>query len=182
MVPTSRPRPQRAIINLSCQQGLEWGPPSLVKIIGQLLHMRSSEIRLRKLKLRLRDKRFANHKTPCLPSGSNHFSRSWFFGAVAPRIYFIIYLLILLILKNYNISKLLIFIHCQVQLRNKRSLKCETSRLRKIFHCVICHGTSCIEKKNLTHHWMIVGPHKDYANESATMYGLFTSIVVQYKT
>ena len=27
--------------------------------------MRSSEIRLRKLKLRLRDKRFANHKVPC---------------------------------------------------------------------------------------------------------------------
>ena len=27
--------------------------------------MRSSEIRLRKLKLRLRDKRFANHKAPC---------------------------------------------------------------------------------------------------------------------
>ena len=28
--------------------------------------MRSSEIRLRKLKLRLRDKRFANHKAPCI--------------------------------------------------------------------------------------------------------------------
>ena len=27
--------------------------------------MRSSEIRLRKLKLRMRDKRFANHKAPC---------------------------------------------------------------------------------------------------------------------
>ena len=27
--------------------------------------MRSSEIRLRKLKLRLRDKHFANHKAPC---------------------------------------------------------------------------------------------------------------------
>ena len=27
--------------------------------------MRSSEIQLRKLKLRLRDKRFANHKAPC---------------------------------------------------------------------------------------------------------------------
>ena len=48
--------------------------------------LRSSEIRLRKLKLRLRDKRFANHKAPLLSSGSNHFSRSWLFGAVAPRI------------------------------------------------------------------------------------------------
>ena len=48
--------------------------------------MRSSKIRLRKLKLRLRDKSFANHKAPVLPSGSNCFSRSWLFGAVAPRI------------------------------------------------------------------------------------------------
>ena len=46
-------------------QGLERGPPSLVRTIGQLLDMRSSEIRLGKLKLRLRDKRFANHKAPC---------------------------------------------------------------------------------------------------------------------
>ena len=30
-----------------------------------LLDMRSSKIRLRKLKLRLREKRFANHKAPC---------------------------------------------------------------------------------------------------------------------
>ena len=36
----------------------------LVRIIGSLLDI-SSEIRLRKLKLRLRDKRFANHKAPC---------------------------------------------------------------------------------------------------------------------
>ena len=36
-------------------QGLERGPPSLVRIIGQLLDMRSSEIWLKKLKLRLRD-------------------------------------------------------------------------------------------------------------------------------
>ena len=43
-------------------QGLERGPPSLVRKIGQLLDVRSSETRLRKLKLRLRDKRFANHK------------------------------------------------------------------------------------------------------------------------
>ena len=42
-----------------------WGPPSLVRTIGQLLDVRSSEIRLRKLKLRLRDKRFANHKGSC---------------------------------------------------------------------------------------------------------------------
>ena len=46
-------------------QGLERGPPSLVRTIRQLFDMRSSEIRLRKLKLRLRDKRFANHKAPC---------------------------------------------------------------------------------------------------------------------
>ena len=46
-------------------QGLERGSHSLVRTIGQLLDMRSSEIRLRKLKLRLRDKRFANHKAPC---------------------------------------------------------------------------------------------------------------------
>ena len=46
-------------------QGLERGPTSLVRIIGQLLDMISSEIRLRKRKLRLRDKRFANHKAPC---------------------------------------------------------------------------------------------------------------------
>ena len=36
-------------------QGLERGPPCLVRPIGQLLDMRSSEIRLRKLKLRLGD-------------------------------------------------------------------------------------------------------------------------------
>ena len=46
-------------------QGLERGPPSLVRTIGQLLDMRGSEIRSRKLKLRLRDKRFANRKAPC---------------------------------------------------------------------------------------------------------------------
>ena len=46
-------------------QGLERGPPSPVRAIGYILDMRSSEIRLRKLKLRLRDKRFANHKAPC---------------------------------------------------------------------------------------------------------------------
>ena len=45
-------------------------------------------IQLRKLKLRLRNKRFANHKAPVLSFGSNHFSRSWLFGAVVPRIYF----------------------------------------------------------------------------------------------
>ena len=46
-------------------QGQERGPPSLVRTIGQLLDMRSSEIRLRKLKLRLMAKRFANHTVPC---------------------------------------------------------------------------------------------------------------------
>ena len=48
--------------------------------------MRSSEIRLRILKLRLRDKCFANHEAPWLPSGTNHISRSWLFRAVVPRI------------------------------------------------------------------------------------------------
>ena len=43
---------------------LERGSPSLVRTIGQLLDI-SSEIRLRKLKLRLRDKRLANHKALC---------------------------------------------------------------------------------------------------------------------
>ena len=46
-------------------QGLERGTPSLVRTIWQVLDMRSSEIRLRKLKLRLMDKRFANHNAPC---------------------------------------------------------------------------------------------------------------------
>ena len=41
--------------------------------------MRCSEIRLRKLKLRL------NTKIPALPSGNNRFSRSWFFGIVIPN-------------------------------------------------------------------------------------------------
>ena len=53
--------------------------------------MRIGEVRLRKLKLRLRDTRFANHKTPLLPFGSNRFIRSWLFGAVAPRIYLFLY-------------------------------------------------------------------------------------------
>ena len=46
-------------------QDLERGPPSLVRTSGKLLDMRSSEIRFRKLKLRLRYKRVANHKAPC---------------------------------------------------------------------------------------------------------------------
>ena len=41
--------------------GLERGPPSLVRTIGQLLDIRISEIRLRKLKLRF----LANHKASC---------------------------------------------------------------------------------------------------------------------
>ena len=46
-------------------QGLERGLPCLVRTIGWLFDMINREIRLRKLKLRLRDKRFANHKAPC---------------------------------------------------------------------------------------------------------------------
>ena len=51
-------------------QGLERGPPSLVRPIGQLLDMRSSEIWLRKLKLRLRDNALLTTKSPVLSSGS----------------------------------------------------------------------------------------------------------------
>ena len=65
--------------------------------------MTSSEIRLRKLKLRLWDKRFANH--------SNRFSRSWLLGAVAPRIFIISYyyyynllLLFYYIINNINMK------------------------------------------------------------------------------
>ena len=46
-------------------QGLELSPPSLVRTFRQLLDVRSSEIRLRKLKIRLTDMRFANYKAPC---------------------------------------------------------------------------------------------------------------------
>ena len=67
-------------------QGLERGPPSLLRPIGQLLEMRSSEIRLRKLKLRLRDSALLTTRPPVLRSGSNRISRSRLFGAVAPRI------------------------------------------------------------------------------------------------
>ena len=50
--------------------------------------MRSSKIRLKKLKLRLRDSALLTTRPPVLPSGSNCFSRSWLFGAVMPRIKF----------------------------------------------------------------------------------------------
>ena len=53
--------------------------------------MRSSEIQLRKLKLRLRDNALLTTRSPVLPSGSNRFSWSWFFRAVVPRIYLFIY-------------------------------------------------------------------------------------------
>ena len=66
-------------------QGLVRGPPSLVRTTGYLLDIltsyfliresnclptRSSEIQLRKLKLKLRDKHFANHKAPCTDTAS----------------------------------------------------------------------------------------------------------------
>ena len=51
--------------NFSGSIGSGTGPPSLVRRTGFLLDMTSSEIRLRKLKLRLRDKLFTNHKAPC---------------------------------------------------------------------------------------------------------------------
>ena len=41
------------------------GSISLVRTIGQLLDVRNSEIWIRKLKLRLKDKHLANHKAPC---------------------------------------------------------------------------------------------------------------------
>ena len=66
--------------------GLERGPPSFMRPIGQPLNMRSSEIRLRKQKLKLRDNALLTTMSPVLPSGSNQFSRSWHCAAVAPRI------------------------------------------------------------------------------------------------
>ena len=53
--------------------------------------MRSSEIRLRKLKLWLRICVLLTTRPPVLPSGSDRFSRSWFFGALVPRIYLFLY-------------------------------------------------------------------------------------------
>ena len=48
--------------------------------------MRSWEIWLRKLKLSLMDNSLITTRPPILPSGINRFTRSWFFGDVAPRI------------------------------------------------------------------------------------------------
>ena len=73
-------------------QGQERDPLSLVRTIGQLFDMKMSEIRLRKLKLRLRDSALLTTRPPVLSSGSNHFSRSCLSGAVAPRIYIYIYI------------------------------------------------------------------------------------------
>ena len=41
---------------------MERGPTSFVRTTGLLHDIRSTEIRLRKLKLSLKEKRFANHK------------------------------------------------------------------------------------------------------------------------
>ena len=62
-------------------QGLERDPPSLVRAIGQLLDMTRSKIRLRKLKLRLRDKCLANHltATTSVGIGSSELQRHGFF-------------------------------------------------------------------------------------------------------
>ena len=48
--------------------------------------MISSEIRFRKLKRRLRDNTLIITRPSAVPSDSYGFSRSWFFGALAPRI------------------------------------------------------------------------------------------------
>ena len=48
--------------------------------------MRSSKIRLRKLKLRLGDIALLTARPSVLPYGSKHFSRIWFFGTLTPRI------------------------------------------------------------------------------------------------
>ena len=37
-------------------------------------------------------------RSPVLPSGSYHFSRSWLFGAVAPRIFKLIIIIIIIII------------------------------------------------------------------------------------
>ena len=96
-MPSKRSRVRFTAIpqNFSGSIGSGTGPASFVRTIGQLLDMRCNEIRLRKLKLRLKDKGFANHKAPVLPSGRNHFSRSWLFWAVAPRIYFYLFFFLL---------------------------------------------------------------------------------------
>ena len=48
--------------------------------------MRSSEIRLRKLKLKLRDNALLTTRPPVLPPGSNRFSQSWLYRAITPWI------------------------------------------------------------------------------------------------
>ena len=65
---------------------MERGLPSLLRAIGQLLNIRSGEIRLRRLKLRLRNNALLTTRTPALPSDNNRFSCSWFFGSVLPQI------------------------------------------------------------------------------------------------
>ena len=93
-------------------QSMEWSTLSFVRIIEQLLFMRSSEIWLRKLTLRLWDNALLTTRPPVLPSSSNRFSQSWFFGAVAPQIYFIF---IMLQLKPQKITTFS-FLECICQL------------------------------------------------------------------
>ena len=54
------------IRNFSVSTGSGTGPPTLVRTTEWLFDTRSSEIRLSKLKLRLLDICFANHRAPCI--------------------------------------------------------------------------------------------------------------------
>ena len=81
----SRPYPRNFSGNIGSGT-LATQPPEDVWVATWL---RSSEIWLKKLKLRLRDNTFLRTRPPVLPSRSNHFSWSWFLGAVAPRIFFL---------------------------------------------------------------------------------------------
>ena len=66
--------------------------------------LRSSEVRLRKLTIRLRDNCLLTRRSHILSSGSNRFSRSWLFGAWRHGFYyyyfFIFYLFIYLFTNN----------------------------------------------------------------------------------
>ena len=91
--------------------------------------MRSSEIRLRKL--RLRDNALLTTKSPVLPSGSNHFSRSWLFGAVAPRIYLFFYLFYCRC-ESLSVIHFIASYSCKILFssQSKRIVECGTCKIR----------------------------------------------------
>ena len=71
--------------------------------VSTVFDMRSSGIRLRKLKLRLWDSALLTTRSPVLRSGSNPFSRPCPFGAVSTQIIFYI-LTGLVVLNDINIE------------------------------------------------------------------------------